>query len=293
MRDLPAGGPALSTPRQLFVTDGQDHYRVTRDWARFPADLPRGRLSQLAVLADGRVAICQRVDPAIVLFHPDGSFDRAWHHPSLASVHGIAATPANELWLTSFDLHQVLRFSADGALLQEIGAQDRPAWGAPFNHPTDVAVAADGEVFVSDGYANCRTHRFARDGRLLAGWGEPGRGVSQFTCPHGIWFDDARDRVLVLDRDNDRVCVFGRDGTPQGQWGNYRRPMDIWSDGTRCWIPDQTPSIWCVSAEDGAVVGRMRAFCVYPHGIWGDGRGNLFVAAQQPDSVHFYERITP
>jgi DNA-binding beta-propeller fold protein YncE len=282
---------ATIPPGALVATDGRDRYLVTKDWARFPADLPRGRLSQLAVLPDGRVAICQREDPAIVLFNPDGGFDRAWHHPGLASVHGICATPAGELWVTSFDLHQCLRFSADGVLLQELGTRSWPTWGAPFNHPTDIAVAADGEIFVSDGYANTRTHRFAADGTLLGGWGTPGRGVSQFACPHGVWIDEARARVLVLDRDNDRVCLFDRAGAPLGAWGGFRRPMDIWSDGDRCWITDQTPGLWCLNLADGAVIGKARGYCVYPHGICGDGLGNLYVAAQQPDSVHRYTRL--
>jgi DNA-binding beta-propeller fold protein YncE len=278
-------------PDKLVTTDGRETYEVTLDWALFPQDLPRGRLSQLAVLPDGRVAICQRADPAIVLFDASGRFERAWHHAALASVHGLAATMTGDLWVTSFDLHQVLRFSSDGVLLQELGHRSRPGWGVPFNHPTDMAVAGDGELYVTDGYGNTRVHRFAADGRLLGSWGTAGRGEGQFTCPHGIWVDDARARVIVLDRDNDRICLFDREGRWIETWDGFARaPMDVWGDGERLWISDQTPAIWCVDAVSGAVIGRSRGFCVYPHGIWGEP-GGFFTANQQPDGVARYRRV--
>lgn len=279
------------TPPRLVTTDGRDRYEVTLDWARFPDDVPRGRLSQLAVLPDGRVAICQRADPAVVIFDATGGFEHAWHHAALSSVHGMAATTNGDLWITSFDHHQVLQFSADGRLMRELGSHDCPNWNDPFNHPTDVAIAKDGEIYVSDGYGNARVHRFSSDGRLLASWGAPGRGDGQFACPHGIWLDEPRARVLVLDRDNDRVCLFDRAGSWLGAWDGFaRRPMDIWGDETRLWISDQTPAIWCLDAATGHIIGRGRGFCVYPHGIWGE-RNGFFVANQEPDGVARYRRL--
>ncbi len=57
---------------------------------------------------------------------------------------------------------------------------------------------------MADGYGNARVHRFDRDGRLLLSWGQPGTGPGEFSCPHSIWID-AQDRVIVLDRDNNRI----------------------------------------------------------------------------------------
>ena len=49
------------------------------------------------------------------------------------------------------------------------------------------------------------------DGTYLFSWGEPGTGPGQFALPHGVWID-RRGRVLVCDRENDRVQVFDQEG---------------------------------------------------------------------------------
>lgn len=177
----------LSADR-LVVTDGRRQYRVHRPWARLPNGREFGRISQVAVARDGRVVVVQRDALAVLLFAPDGELDNTWHHRKLDSVHGVAAAPDGSLLITSFDLHQVLRFDLDGHLLQELGTESGPRWGQPFNHPTDVAVdPRNGDFVVSDGYGNARLHRFDQEGRLLHSWEEPGSGVGQFACPHGVW----------------------------------------------------------------------------------------------------------
>ena len=59
-----------------------------------------------------------------------------------------------------------------------------------------VATAANGDIFVSDGYRNSRVHKFSPDGRLLKSWGEPGNArdlrnstnsPGLFHTPHGIF----------------------------------------------------------------------------------------------------------
>jgi sugar lactone lactonase YvrE len=56
--------------------------------------------------------------------------------------------------------------------------------GPPFNRPTNAAIAANGDIYVADGYGNARVHRFTADGELIGSWGEPGRGPGQFVVPH-------------------------------------------------------------------------------------------------------------
>ena len=89
--------------------------------------------------------------------------------------------------------------------------------GGPFNLPTDIAFAPDGSMFMSDGYGNARVHKFSADAKHLFSWGEPGKAPGQFNLPHGVWID-RRGRVLVADRENDRVQVFDQDGKLLKVW---------------------------------------------------------------------------
>ena len=74
-------------------------------------------------------------------------------------------------------------------------------------------------------------HRFAADGRHLMSFGRPGSGPGEFTTPHAVWVDRS-NRVLVADRENDRVQLFDRDGRYLEEWGDFHHPMDIYEDAS-------------------------------------------------------------
>ena len=64
---------------------------------------------------------------------------------------------------------------------------------------------------MSDGYGNARVHKFRRRRQTMFSWGEPGTAPGQFNLPHGVWVD-RRGRLLLADRENDRVQVFDQNG---------------------------------------------------------------------------------
>ena len=147
----------------------------------------------------------------------------------------------------------------------------------PFNHPTDIAVAPDGDIDVCDGYAGSRVHWFSKDGRLKKSWGEPGEGPAEFSLPHGIWV--LRDgRVLVADLENCRVQVFTRDGAYLTEWHDFDRPTDIYVDKDDVvYVADEGSRLTALTPE-GKMLGRCRATVSQPHGIYGDSKGNIYVS---------------
>jgi DNA-binding beta-propeller fold protein YncE len=86
-----------------------------------------------------------------------------------------------------------------------------------FNLPTDVAFAANGDVYVSDGYGSARVVKYSRGGKYLLQWGKRGKGPGEFGLPHNL-VTDAQGRVYVTDRDNQRIQVFDANGTFLTQW---------------------------------------------------------------------------
>src|SRR5262249_59469390 len=79
--------------------------------------------------------------------------------------------------------------------------------GPPFHYPTNVALAADGSLYISDGYGNARIHKFSSDGVHLHSWGAPGAAPGEFRVPHGIAV--APDgTVVVADRETSRLQFF-------------------------------------------------------------------------------------
>ena len=97
--------------------------------------------------------------------------------------------------------------------------------------PSDLSIGPNGDLYVSDGYANFRVHCFTPDGRLKFSWGKPGKyGPGEFHTPHGIWVDKKRGHVYVADRENDRIQIFDLEGNYLTHWTGFRRPCSIFID---------------------------------------------------------------
>lgn len=258
-------------------------YRVERPWGETPGGISIDVVSQVAVDSNDNVYVAQRIDPPVVVFDSEGSYLRSWGTGVIADAHGISITSDDLVLVVDRDAHQVLGFSPEGELQLEIGERHAPRFQQPFNHPCDVAVAGDGEIYVCDGYANSVVHHFAADGSWIATWGEPGSGPGQFTTPHAIWVT-ADDRVLVADRENNRIQVFDRTGGYLTEWGDHYHPMDIYVDADGLiYVTDQIPRLSQLDA-DGNLVGRCRPVLNGAHGIWGDSQGNLYLAESAPQN---------
>lgn len=177
----------------------------------------------------------------------------------------------------------VLVFGRDGKLLG--------SWGeGQLAEPHYLNTAPDGEIYVADGYGNSSVHRFAADGHLIATWGGPGTGDGAFTTPHAVWVDRF-GKVLVGDRENNRIQVFDRDGAFLAAWGDFYHPMQIWvDDRDMVFVTDQIPRISLLS-PDGKLVGRCRGAINGAHGISGDAEGNLYLCELPPQEVTKLERL--
>ena len=268
---------------------GGRRYRVERDFGRLPPDVAPARVSQVAVDSTGCVHVLRRGAPPIVVFTPDGGFAYAYGAGAIFDSHGLAIDGRDRVWIADRDAHQILAFTLRGDLLQRLGERHQPNWVLPFNHPTRAAVAADGEIYVADGYGNARVQRFSPVGEFLGGFGELGHGRGAFMTPHSILID--RDnRVLVVDRENDRVQIFDRVGGWVDEWRGLCRPMDLCqrADGVIL-VTDQVPSVTAFAA-DGRRIDRGRPSLNGAHGIAEGPNGDLFLAEIEPSSV---TRLTP
>ena len=268
----------------LTVVMSERRYRVERPWGELPPDIELVALSQLAVDRDGRVYTYQRAVPPVVVFEPNGAFRAAWGEGLIADAHGIFISGDDRVFLVDRDAHQILIFTTEGEQLGALGSRHAPRFQAPFNHPTDVAVAADGEIYVSDGYGNSAVHRFSASGEHMTTWGRPGSGPGEFTTPHAIWVDRG-DRVLVADRENNRVQVFDREGRFIEAWGDVYHPMDIAEDDSgMILVTDQIPRLSMFSPE-GELTGRCRAVWNGAHGVASNAQGDIFLAEIRPNRV--------
>lgn len=275
---------------ELVVGLGDRTYRVDRNWAQLPAGAAWGFISQLAVDSLGRVHVLQRADPPVMVFDPDGSFAFSYGGGRIADGHGISIDRQDRVFIVDRDAHEIVAFDRDGRELFTLGERAKPRFGAPFNSPTDVAVAPDGEIYVSDGYGNAHVHRFSAEGKHIGTFGGPGDGEGTFMTPHALWvLDDGR--VVVVDRENECLQVFDREGRYLTSWGGFFHPMDLYVDDRgMIFVSDQVPRIAMLD-NDGKLAGRCRGAINGAHGLWGDRAGNLFLAELMPGRVTKLARL--
>lgn len=272
---------------QLIVALSDRRYRVERPFGHWPAN--SGFVTDVAVDARGHVFVLLRHDPLtqpedarVIALDPEGALIGAFGGPEIADAHLMTVSPDGTLLVVDRDMHEVIRFSAEGRRIAGLGRRGGP--GAPFNHPSDVAVAASGDIYVSDGYAASQVHRFAADGRHLSSWGGQGAGPDQFGEPHALTtLTDGR--VAVVDRIHNRVQIFDAGGRALASIDGFYRPVAIWADAEDfLHVTDSTPNLHLLSPA-GERIGRCRPVLNGAHGISGNARGDLFLAESNPSRV--------
>lgn len=251
-------------------------FHVMPDWERLPPGNRHGDVVGVGVDSRDRVFMLTRRDARVLVLEADGAFVRSFGEDVLTErAHGLTIDAEDFVYTVDDGDHTVRKWSPDGTLLMTLGTPNVPSdtgydrrssasiqrVGRPFNRPTNAATAANGDIYVADGYGNARIHRFAGDGKLLGAWGEPGRGPGQFVVPHGIWIAD--ERVFVADRENDRIQVFSLGGELLEIWDHVQRPTAIYVDGRGLMY---ISSLWWRGGEDD--LGGMPRRYDLPGGVY-------------------------
>lgn len=299
-------------------------FRPDLTWEKVPPGIEHRDVAAVAVDSADRVHLFTRFDHQVLVYTADGSFIRSWGKGIFKNAHGIRIGPDDAVYCVDNGDHSLRKFTPDGELLLILGNPGMPSDtgyqadqpvrihpvervrypGPPFNGCTDLAIAPTGDIFVTDGYGNCRIHHFSPHGELLHSWGEVGAGPGQFRLPHAICMS-ADGRLFVADRENDRIQIFSTDGDYLGEWGDLQRPCSIafapdgtmfvaelWRPvGNRSFVRDDgpvdLPSRMSVLSPDGKVIARWGGSAtdkaaagnfIAPHSVTIDSQGNLYVA---------------
>jgi len=304
-------------------------YAVVEGWEQLPKGYIHRDVPDVAVDSRDRVYLFTRSDPRVMVYERDGTFVKSWGEKVfIGRPHGITIGPDDSVYCVDDRDYTIHKFTTDGKLLMTLGTSGVASdtgyditkkslyeklltithGGPPFNLPTGLAVAPSGEIYVSDGYGNARVHRFSAEGKLIQSWGEPGVGPGQFHLPHDISVA-ADGRVLVADRQNDRIQIFSPDGKYLDQWTDVQRPAGLFIDRAGLvyvaelpWTRDQVSFVHGVrelparvsvfdskgtllarwGSADGGAPGHVSA----PHGICADSHGDVYVGEVNESISH-------
>jgi hypothetical protein len=231
----------------MIVGSGEFRYEIAEGWEQLPKGWRHGDVTNVVTDSQDRVYVFNRSEHPVIVYDRDGRFLGSWGEGVFTRAHGISITRGGFIYCTDDKDHTVRKFTTDGKLRQTLGTPGKPSdtgyvdgsgptslatikrGAGPFNRPTRVSEAPNGDLYVSDGYGNARIHCFTAAGELIQSWGEPGDQPAQFNLPHSVWVH-TDGRVFVCDRENDRVQIFGPSGEYLGAWTDLARPADLYID---------------------------------------------------------------
>lgn len=250
---------------------------------KLPAEYPLGACSAVALNSQGEIYLFHRGKHPVLCVSPEGQLLRSWGDGLIGSAHGMRVDSQDNVWVTDIGRHRVFKFDPQGKVLLALGT-GKPGTGTDeFNQPTDIAFGTNGDFFVSDGYGNSRVLKFAADGRCLKFWGTRGQQPGEFHLPHSLLID-SHGRLLVGDRENNRLQIFNLEGELLGQWAGFA-PYGLAMDKTgQVFVADARASQILRLNSEGQVVqrwgqkGKAPGEFDLPHMLAFDSTGDLYIA---------------
>ena len=222
-------------------------YRTVESWFKLPDGRMWGSTSAVEVDRDGNLWVAERCGanscagsnlPSILKFDASGKLLKSFGEGMFVFPHGIYVDPQGNIWVTDGQGkdgkgQQVFKFNPDGKVLMTLGKAGVAGDGLDtFKQPSDVIVAANGDIFVADGHGgntNARVVKFSKDGKFIKTWGKKGSAPGDFDTPHALAFD-SKGRLFVGDRANNRIQIFDQNGKFLDQWTQFSRPSGLYID---------------------------------------------------------------
>ena len=223
------------------------------DIFNLPANTNFGATSSVAVNSKGNIIVLNRGPQPLMEFDANGKFIRAFGEGLFTRPHGLRIDADDNIWATDGGEHVVYKFNPQGRIEMVLGVRGTPGEWHPvtplrlFTEPNDVAIAANGDIYITQGHGGKgenRVLRFDKYGAHLKSWGKRGSGPGEFDAPHGIAIDD-KGLVYIADRGNKRIQIFDADGSFVKEWPLF---------GTPCGLIIRSGSVWLANGHAGQIV---------------------------------------
>src|SRR5215469_2209355 len=281
-------------------TELPNPYRLVADWPTLPKSMNGGHWGEVirvSVDPKGNVWVFHRCfnvvpagsatcvgrgpeNPPILEFSPSGQLLKSLGAGLFAYPHGFTMDADGNLWATDVNDQdkilgmsarnasgevmgeEVLKLSPEGKVLLTLGTEGVAGTGPDaFDRPTSVAVAPNGDIFVSDGhapnkYGTARVVKFSKNGRFLKSWGRKGTAPGEFDEPHDLFVGGSRGWVYVADRINRRIQVFDQEGNFIAAWKQFGQPSSVFVG------KDDTIYVGASFADASAKKGELRGITI-------------------------------
>jgi peptidylamidoglycolate lyase len=272
---------------------GKATYTLDEKWGTLPTGMKYGFGCAVVVDSQDRVFVTSRSNnPCVAIFDKDGKLLETWskeigdkigYSPDqiAATAHGLywSQEPGGEFLYWTENVAgkkgdaknprigaRVYKTDMQGKVLHTIGNVDKESATSQkfdFVNPTDVAVAANGDIYVVDGYGSQLLHRFDKNFKLIKTVGGPGKEHGKFNTCHGVWVNTLKKEpeLYIADRANNRIEVLSLDMEYKRTVPGVRMPCCFYQHKGQLFVPELGARVTILDDQD-KVVAQM-----------GDGNG--------------------
>ena len=320
--DLTQAGEKKTSVR---IGNGHHTYTLDEDWGKLPDGMKYGFGCGVVVDSKDRVYVTSRsANPCVAIFDRKGRLLETWSNDFADRV-GYTTDQVKDtahcLYWSKEGKEEFIYFTENvstnkegpklgkrvyktdlkGKILYEIGnvaKEGSTSQKFDWTNPTDVAVAANGDIYVVDGYGSQRVSRFDKNFKHIRTIGgrspKPGKEADHgtFNTCHGVWVNTLKKsgpEIYIADRHNDRLEAYDLElNYKRTLADDVRNPCCFYQHKDLLYIPDLGSQVTILDADDKLVAhlgdGKGAAdnktnpalFCT-PHALCVDSHGDFYV----------------
>ncbi|MEZ9138778.1 MULTISPECIES: 6-bladed beta-propeller [unclassified Shewanella] len=247
----------VTDPHGIVIGQGDFQYRVNMHWNQISSNqLPVENCHDLAFDSQGRIImVSDHPQNNIIIYNKDGKLIDAWGG-QFPGAHSVKVNHENgedflyvvdcgwvinRLWTPSNGLDRVVpqagfiaKLTLTGQLIftishpQTIGVY-RP--DQPFR-PTDIAIADNGDIYVTDGYGSDYVLQYDCNGKYIRHWGGHDNSDERLNLAntHGIGIDKRQSVKSVSSDNSQHLIISSRADNTLKQYsltGDYLDTIDV------------------------------------------------------------------
>ena len=295
---LPDLGRADDGNTPVRIGTGDHTYEMVEGWGQLPPGMKYGLGCGVVVDGKDRVYVTSRSsNPCVAIFDRHGKLLETWSNDFADKV-GYTVDQVKDtahcIYWSKEGKNEFLYFTENvstnkegpklgkrvyktdlhGKILYVIGNVEKEGSTSQkfdWTSPTDVAVAANGDIYVVDGYGSQRVSRFDKNFKHIKTIGEktaktaagPNAPHGTFNTCHGVWVNTLKSEpeIFIADRHNDRIEIYSLELEYKRTLPVVRTPCCFYQHKKNLYIPELGSRVTILDPE-GEVVARL-----------GDGRG--------------------
>jgi hypothetical protein len=195
------------------IGHGDFRYKVHLNWGtpNDPSQFPIKDCHEMVLDSDGRlIMITNHPKNNVIIYSKEGKIVQSWTL-GFKTAHGLSINNENGtdyLYICDHDTETVVKTTLNGQVImklptpREIGIYENPN-----NYfPTETTIAANGDIYVSDGYGSGYIIQFDRFGNYIRHFGGRGKGNENLNTAHGLTIDNRGTEPLLIATSREDAC---------------------------------------------------------------------------------------